>query len=580
MMIWLLRIFSALALIGFAAAVWSAGPLIGFADTRPLEAVWLRTTIIGLVITMVAVYYLFRFAQIRKRQRALEAAVTNSAEQDSDSGVLEARMTEALAMLKRSSGKRNALYELPWYIIIGPPGAGKTTALVNSGLRFPLAGSSTAQPVPGVGGTRYCDWWFTDEAVLIDTAGRYTTQDLDAETDKKSWLAFLSLLKKHRAKEPINGVILAISLADLMTSSGKDLAAHVIQIRNRLQEIHEALRIDVPVYVLFTKADLISGFMEYFGSFDESRRRKVWGGTFQNADRLRNMAGGTAAEFDALVKRLSEETTDRLQEEADPVARISIFGFAGQIGALKKRVTEFLSRVFEPTPGQPNARLRGFYFSSGTQEGTPIDQLLGAIGRSFGSDPRAHMSGTGKSFFLHDLLTDVIFAESGWVYHDRSADRRARIARYGGFGAIALIAAAVLTLFGLSFATNRSLIAATDQATEQYRVAADPLLKNPTVADVDLENVIGPLDTLRNLPAGYENRDTAHAHRRAVRPEPTRKARFGIGDGLQAGAGAYVPPAIVASRRASDRSKHGRPAGALRAPENLSHAWRKSPKSG
>ena len=50
----------------------------------------------------------------------------------------------------------------------------------------------------GVGGTRNCDWWFTDEAVLIDTAGRYTTQDSDARGRQAAWLGFLRLLKKHR----------------------------------------------------------------------------------------------------------------------------------------------------------------------------------------------------------------------------------------------------------------------------------------------------------------------------------------------------------------------------------------------
>ena len=267
MTIWLLRIFSTLALAGFAAAVWFAGPLIRFADARPLEPVWLRAAIIGVVVAIAVVYYGVRFWQRRKAQKALEAAIASAGDDDSDANVLEAGMNEAIATLKRSSGRRNFLYEIPWYIVIGPPGAGKTTALVNSGLKFPLAGSGQAQPVAGVGGTRNCDWWFTDEAVLIDTAGRYTTQDSNAQSDKKSWLAFLSLLKKHRTRQPINGVILAISLADLMAHAGQEPDAHVIEIRSRLQEIHEVLKIQFPVYVLFTKADLVSGFMEYFRRF-------------------------------------------------------------------------------------------------------------------------------------------------------------------------------------------------------------------------------------------------------------------------------------------------------------------------
>lgn len=501
---WMLRIFSLLALAGFSAAVWYAGPLIRFADTRPLGPVWLRATIIGGSVALLALFYGIRLWQGRKAQKALERAIAQSDDRNDDSQVLEARMSEAIATLKQSSGKRNFLYEIPWYIIIGPPGAGKTTALVKSGLKFPLAGSGHAQPVAGVGGTRSCDWWFTEEAVLIDTAGRYTTQDSDAGRDKASWLAFLGLLKKYRTSQPINGVILAISLADLIGLDDQQLDAHVTEIRSRLRELHETLKIQFPVYLLFTKADLVAGFMDYFGDFDEARRRKVWGATFQTTDRNKNMVGEAAAEFDALARQLADEIADRLQDETDPVARIAIFGFPAQFGALRARVVRFVTSLFDPSRTQVNVSLRGLYFSSGTQEGTPIDQVLGAIGRSFGSVSQAHLSGAGKSFFLHDLLAKVIFPEAGWVSFDRAAERRARFARFGSLAAIALAAFAALGVLGLSFSANKTLIASTSLAMAQYRDSADSLLKSTTVTDVDLENVIGPLDQLRNLPAGYE----------------------------------------------------------------------------
>ncbi|RUT98604.1 type VI secretion system membrane subunit TssM, partial [Mesorhizobium sp. USDA-HM6] len=273
---------------------------------------------------------------------------------------------------------------------------------------------------------------------------------------------------------------------------------------SRLRELHETLKIQFPVYLLFTKADLIAGFMDYFGDFDEARRRKVWGATFQTTDRNKNMVGEAPAEFDALARQLADEIADRLQDEADPVARIAIFGFPAQFGALRTRIVRFVTSLFDPSRSHVNVSLRGLYFSSGTQEGTPIDQVLGAIGRNFGSASQAHLSGTGKSFFLHDLLAKVIFPEAGWVSFDRAAERRARLARFGGLAAIGLAAVAAIGVLGLSFSANKSLIASTRQAMAQYRDSADSLLKSTTVTDVDLENVIGPLDQLRNLPAGYE----------------------------------------------------------------------------
>lgn len=513
---WLIRTFATIAIAGFAAAVWFGGPLIAVADRRLLESDWARALVIVPPLLALAGYYVFRFLKAAKRQEALEAGIV--AGSDDESRVLRSRMETAIATLKRAGGKKNFLYELPWYIIIGPPGAGKTTALVNSGLNFPLAGSSEPQPIPGVGGTRNCDWWFAEDAVIVDTAGRYTTQDSDSRQDKAAWLSFLSLLKTYRGKRPVDGVILALSVEDLMTLGGDGLTAHIIEIRNRLQEIRERLEIRPPVYVLFTKADLIAGFVEFFGSFDENRRRKVWGYTLPAAESGRNCISRLSAGYDGLTARLADEATDRLHEERDPLARIAIFGFPSQFGMLKERILDFLGRLFEPTGKFGAAELRGFYFSSGTQEGTAIDQLLGALARDLGREARPYLSGSGKSFFLHGLLSEVVFAEGGSASQLRQKHGRAALLRNGALALIALATAMPIALWSLSFMTNSSLVAATDKAVELVRSNASAALNNSTVSETDLENVIAPLETLRALPVGYENRK---------QPVPTRES-FGL----------------------------------------------------
>ena len=125
-----------------------------------------------------------------------------------------------------------------------------------------------------------CDWWFTESAVLIDTAGRYTTQDSDAAVDKAGWLAFLGLLRRTRARQPLNGVLVAIGLSDIATASSAERLAHARAIRRRVHEIYDQLGLRVPVYALFTKADLIAGFTEFFDDLDRERRGQVWGITF------------------------------------------------------------------------------------------------------------------------------------------------------------------------------------------------------------------------------------------------------------------------------------------------------------
>jgi type VI secretion system protein ImpL len=532
-----------LGLVAFALAVWFGGPLIGVAGVFPLAAIWSRLLMIGLVWGAVGLYYLIRWRRARRAERALEAAIAPEGPVG-DGEVLGEKLHEALAVLRRSSGSSAYLYELPWYVIIGPPGAGKTTALLNSGLRFPLADTSGGA-LAGAGGTRYCDWWFSEEAVLIDTAGRYTTQDSDAEADRESWMAFLDLLKRHRPRQPVNGVILAISLEDLLAGDEAALEAHATAIRDRLLELQEVFRIEVPVYVLFTKADLIAGFTEFFGAFSASRRQKVWGATFRPANRREPTLPLVAQEYDALLARLSAEVTDRLNEEPDGVARIAIFGFPAQVAMLKDRVLGLLTGVFGSSRYRVNATLRGFYFASGTQEGTPIDQVLGAMDRSFGDMAGlagAGVSGRGRSYFLHDLLRKVIFAEAGWVSQDARAVRRERALRYGVFALVLIAGGALAALWGTSFYRNYKLVRDAEAEMNRYRAEARLELEATEIADPDLGPVLPLLRTLATLPLGHAAQD--------------------IGGGLLEGAGLSQRSAIRAATRAAYRDgleRHLRP---------------------
>ena len=171
-----------LSLILFGVVVWVGGPLLGFGEARPFASVWVRASIIIGVLLIFAIVWFIRWRRARKGAEELEEALIPQ-EATGDGAVLGERMSEALNTLKASGGK-SYLYDLPWYVIIGPPGAGKTTALLNAGIKFPLAEKSGAA-MEGFGGTRYCDWWFAEEAVMIDTAGRLQNRaDLMEELSK------------------------------------------------------------------------------------------------------------------------------------------------------------------------------------------------------------------------------------------------------------------------------------------------------------------------------------------------------------------------------------------------------------
>jgi type VI secretion system protein ImpL len=318
-------------------------------------------------------------------------------------------------------GKGREVEELPWYVIIGAPGSGKTTALLNSGLRLPLYTGNDATPaVPGVGGTRNCDWWFTDEAVLLDPAGRYTTQDSDRKADAAAWLGFLALLKQYRPKRPLNGALVTVSVMDLLLWTKAERARYATHVRMRLSEMVAALECRFPVYVLVTKVDMLAGFTEFFGDLDVAGRAQVWGTTFPMDIDPALIAGPYAKDFGALEDRLGAELLARLHEERDLQRRASIYRFPQQFHAMGSLVGEFLAQALGTQLNEKPLWLRGAYYSSGTQEGNPIDRVLVALARSFKLEraATAGSGGTGKSFFLTRLLREVVFSEADLAVAD------------------------------------------------------------------------------------------------------------------------------------------------------------------
>ncbi len=490
-----------------AVLVWLFGPFLAFLED------WIpRAIVIAAMLLIWAVVNFWLDRRRRKREAVLVQGVTavqvdpSAAASAEEVAAMRDRLTTALALLKKASGARGYLYEQPWYVIIGPPGAGKTTALLNAGLTFPLAAEMGQSAVAGVGGTRMCDWWFTETAVLIDTAGRYATQNLDPLVDKAGWQAFLGLLKRTRTRQPLNGVLVAIALSDIAAAPAAERLAHARAIRRRVKEIYEQLGVRVPVYALFTKADLIAGFTEFFDDLDRERRAQVWGVTFP----LNKSEAGTAAqfggEFKQLVERLNQRLLERLQAERSPDRRTLIAGFPAQVASLATPLTEFLTETFIGSRLDPAPVLRGVYLTSGTQEGAPIDRLVGAMARSFGIDAQRAPSlrpEQGRSYFLGRLLKDVIFGEAMLVARDPAQVRRNLSVRAGVAAVALLVALGAAAALVQTRQANQTALATSDAALAAYIKAAQSIPLDP-VTEPALARVAPLLDQARALPFGVD----------------------------------------------------------------------------
>src|SRR5581483_1824429 len=319
----------------------------------------------------------------------------------------------------KSRGKD--LYKLPWYVIVGEPGSGKTEAIRHSNVGFPPGMQDEFQ---GVGGTINMNWWFTNHAVLLDTAGRLMFEDVKpGETSE--WKEFLILLKKNRPNCPINGLFLIIPSDSLIKDSADSIQKKAGKIAQQLDVIQRVLDVRFPVFVVVTKCDKINGFREFFDSLTDPQLQHQMMG-WSNPDALDepfkpDLVDKHLEQVAARLRRrrlgllrdpVPENTEGRRTDEVD-----SLYALPHSLETLASRLRRYLETIF--IAGEWSAKplfLRGIYFSSSMREGAALDaELAEAIGVAVYELPEGKVWERELAYFLRDLFLEKVFREKGLV---------------------------------------------------------------------------------------------------------------------------------------------------------------------
>ncbi|EPP2128929.1 type VI secretion system membrane subunit TssM [Vibrio alginolyticus] len=502
-----------LGLIGVAACsifIWVVGPLITIAGYEPLKSDFQRLVTILVLVLLWAIFNVTKQHKQKVKedesiQTLLEVDSQSDKEAASEIDLMRERIEQAVKVVTKTHKGKRSLYDLPWYVLIGPPGTGKTTVLKQSGLEFPLGDSLGSDSIAGVGGTRHCDWWFANKAVLIDTAGRYTTQDSQEKVDSKAWHGFLGLLKKYRTQRPINGAIVTISLASVMSQTRTERSLHARAIKSRLQELKNQLGMQFPIYVLLTKMDLVAGFNEFFADLSKEEREELFGFMLpREVDDERGVISLFNKEFHGMLERLDARMLRILETEDDLDKRALIFEFPKQLRVLQANLDEFLAEIFAQNSFEEPALIRGVFMLSSVQEGLPVDKLMNESTNGLGLNRLAlAKSQTGShSYFVKNLFDKVIFKEQLLGTVNRHYQKQSGWMRRGVYIGCTTLLLGASALWFMSYKWNSQLIVDTNEQASHI----DAMIGAQSLDfEADIVSAVETLDRLMTLPLGKQS---------------------------------------------------------------------------
>jgi len=429
-------------------------PQMGIANSRTVQfAIVAGMIVLTLPLALIGLFFSARKA--KKARRAEEAEAAAAAEGTEavpaaakTSAPAAAAMPAGLAegaeevvqFLKTSNlgaDGKEAIYSLPWYIIAGDTKSGKSSFVIGSNLNVQQLPSQRLAEQKFVRPTALVDWRVTSDAVFVDTAGKHFADTGSAD----EWSALLDTLKKHRPQRPLDGFILVVDAAKVLSSDERQSEELAKTLRSRLDDAITRYKIKFPVYLVFTNADSVEGFRDSFSASKKEDKTLVWGATIP-IENSENAQALFDTEYELLLNSLMKRRISRLSAPFPPIRQLRIFNFPLHFGSARRKFSSFVNALFRPNPFSENPFLRGFYFTSSP------------IGKAVGNTPPS----VGNTYFTERLVKDVILRDKDLTRTFLDHKKRAPIMGWVLTVLGAMIVGAFLIMSAVSLASNKQLL--------------------------------------------------------------------------------------------------------------------------
>ncbi len=296
------------------------------------------------------------------------------------------RLNQSPSFTKNELGPDMVLSGAPLYLVVGLEGSGKSSLIANSGLDAELLSGQPRLDKSSTSPTAMANVWLASGAVFIELGGRHFAGD------GRRWAELMQVLAQKpriplwrrlwKGDVPgfnIRGIIHCSDLRFFISKPGPEQIERQSQLtQEKLRSVIKVFGRRLPVFTVFTKADQIPYFREFFGRFSEQEAEKILGCTlkFPESTESEQAYGTTEARritksLNALYLSLADRRLSVLFHEPIFVKKSKIYEFPREFNRIRQSLVDFLVQTFRPSPLEPTPVNRGFYFS-GTREVEPL----------------------------------------------------------------------------------------------------------------------------------------------------------------------------------------------------------------
>ncbi|MFL6646512.1 MAG: type VI secretion system protein, partial [Sulfurifustaceae bacterium] len=377
------------------------------------------------VLAGVAAMWLVVRARKPPRRPVLTDVVDTRAQAGGVWRTLRDRIAQAAHALRYLSERREWRYAVPWILVCGEVGSGKTSALasITTGRRVRLTAAEEKLPIAGTG------WHFHDRGLSIDVDSDASFAADDTAAHRR-WRELLRHLVDYRPERALDGLVLTISARTLLTGSAADAQRLATRCHALLWDVQERFEFALPVYVIVTQCDTVPGFGAFWKAQPDQRLREMFGWSNPYSVESTFVPEWLDEAFDEMGRALKRLQLQAAAGDRDIGQADEFFLFPQRFRELTPRLRAVLAQVFRASAYHANSFFRGVYFTGS----------VAAEGASLPA-PRTDVA------FIDRLFEEKIYAEPNLARPIRQAlwsrHRLIRRLQIGAAGAFALLCLAL-----------------------------------------------------------------------------------------------------------------------------------------